>query len=152
MVRYALGAVLALILGLRSGGPAAQRAETVDAMAPKITLQVNDTVFNATLADNATAAAFVARLPTSLRMADLNDNEKFVDLPEGLPTRASTPSTIQAGDLMLYGSRTVVLFYKTFRTTYSYTPIGHIGDTAGLQDALGQKDVVVTFASLPKGQ
>ena len=50
-------------------------------MAPKITVQVNDTVFNATLADNATAAAFVARLPMSLRMADLNANEKFVDLP-----------------------------------------------------------------------
>jgi len=152
MVRYALGAVLALMLGVRSGGPAAQRAERVDAMAPKITIQVNDTVFNATLADNATAAAFAARLPMSLRMADLNANEKFVDLPTSLPTRASTPSTIRAGDLMLYGSRTVVLFYKTFRTTYSYTPIGHIDNPGGLQDALGQKDVIVTFAALPKAQ
>ena len=152
MVRYALGAVLALMLALRSGGPAAQRVERVDAMAPKITIQVNDTVFNATLAANATAAAFVARLPMSLRMADLNANEKFVDLPTALPSRASTPSTIRTGDLMLYGSSTVVLFYKTFGTTYSYTPIAQIDNPGKLQDALGPKGVVVTFAALPKAQ
>jgi hypothetical protein len=152
VVRYALVAVLALTLGLRSGRPAAQRAATVDAMAPKITIQVTDKVFNATLADDATAAAFVARLPMSLRMADLNANEKFVDLPTSLPTRASIPSTIHAGDLMLYGSRTVVLFYKTFQTTYSYTPIGRIDRPGGLQEALGPEDVVVSFATLPKAQ
>ena len=45
---------------------------------------------------------------------------------ESLPANASNPGTIQTGDLMLYGSNTLVLFYKNFSTSYSYTRIGRI--------------------------
>ncbi len=78
-------------------------------------------------------------------MIELNANEKYVDLRRELPTAAANPVTIEAGDLMLYGSSTFVLFYKTFATSYAYTKLGRIDDTAGLAAALGSGNVLVTY-------
>ena len=52
---------------------------------------------------------------------------------------------IHTGDIMLYGSNCIVLFYEDFSTSYSYTPIAHIEDTNGLKSALGSGDVTVTI-------
>lgn len=78
-------------------------------------------------------------------MIELNNNEKHADLAEKLPANPSNPGTIQIGDLMLYGSNTVVLFYKSFSTSYNYAKIGHIHDPKGLEEALGAGNVRVTF-------
>ena len=78
-------------------------------------------------------------------MTELNGNEKYFNLSNSLPTNASKPSSIQAGDLMMYGSSTLVLFYKTFSTSYSYTKLGRVDDPAGLAAALGSGNVTVTF-------
>lgn len=59
-------------------------------------------------------------LPLSLDMDELNSNEKFTDLSIDLPAVATKPGTIPNGDLMLFGSRTLVLFYKSFRTSYTW--------------------------------
>jgi hypothetical protein len=84
-------------------------------------------------------------LPLTLEMTELNGNEKYYDLPKRLPADASNPGTIQAGDVMLYGAETLVVFYKTFRTSYSYTRIGKVDDPSGLAAALGPGAVAVTF-------
>lgn len=106
---------------------------------------VGDKTFTATLADNATADAFKALLPLTLNMTELNGNEKYNYLSSSLPTAASNPGTIHAGDIMLYGNSCVVLFYETFNTGYSYTRIGAIDDPTGLAEALGAGNVVVKF-------
>jgi hypothetical protein len=47
---------------------------------------------------------------------------------------------------MLYGTHTVVVFYATFDSAYSYTRLGQVDDPAGLPQALGQRRASVTFS------
>ena len=54
-------------------------------------------------------------------MSELSGNEKHAELPKALPTSASRPGVIRTSDVMLYGSTTLVLFYETFNSSYSYT-------------------------------
>lgn len=110
-----------------------------------MTLKIGNSTFTATLADNATAQAFAAMLPMNLSMSELNNNEKYVYLDQSLPVQASSPGTIQTGDIMLYGSSCVVLFYKTFSTSYSYTRIGRVDNPDGLASAVGSGSVTVLF-------
>ena len=111
----------------------------------KMKLKIGNSTFSVTLYDNATVTAFKSLLPLTVNMVELNGNEKYADLSRKLPTNASNPGTIRNGDLMLYGSSTVVLFYKTFPTTYSYTKLGRMDDATGLVAALGAGNVTVMF-------
>ena len=113
----------------------------------KIKITVNSQIFTASLLDNNTAKAFKELLPMTIQMTELNGNEKYYDLPKSLPTNATNPGSIKNGDLMLYGSKTLVLFYKTFPTSYSYTKLGSIDDATGLEEALGTGNVSVTLDS-----
>ena len=109
-------------------------------------MTIGERRFAITLADNQAARAFAALLPLEIDMADLNGNEKHADLSQALPTDASRPGTIRNGDLMLYGSNTLVVFYKTFRSSYSYTRLGHVNETATLEQVLGQRSVAIEFS------
>lgn len=114
-----------------------------------IRVRIGDKEFTARLEDNETARAFAALLPLTLRMRDLNDNEKVIELSKKLPGEISYPGTIREGDLMIWSSRSLVLFYKTFPTSYSYSRLGRIADTTGLAEAAGAGTVTVRFEKLP---
>lgn len=114
-----------------------------ESMKLKITIGTN--TFNATLYDNPTVAAFKTRMPMTVNMKDLNANEKYFDLPNNLPANASNPGNIQAGDFLLYGTNTLVLFYKSFSTSYNYTRIAKIDNPSGLAAALGSGNITVKF-------
>ena len=113
----------------------------------RISMRVGERRYAITLSDNATGYAFAAMLPLTLDMAELNGNEKHADLAKALPANASRPGTIRNGDLMLYGAQTVVVFYKTFASPYSYSTIGRVADPAGLAQALGQHGAQVEFVN-----
>ena len=139
--------VFYLFPDLASGNPG---AGNIDDSNPhpagnKMRITIGNKTFPATLHNNATAAAFKSLLPMTVKMVDLNGNEKYFDLSSNLPTNASNPRTIQSGDLMMYGSNTLVLFYKTFPTSYSYTKLGRINDPEGLAAAVGSGNVTVTY-------
>lgn len=116
-----------------------------DNMERNITITVGGKAFPATLEDNEAAAAFAAMLPVTLQMSELNGNEKYFYLDSPLPVQSTRPGTINEGDLMLYGSSCVVLFYETFRSGYSYTRLGRIVNPDGLAEAVGDGSVHVRF-------
>ncbi len=109
-------------------------------------MTIGERRFAITLAKTEAARAFIAMLPLTLTMEELNGNEKKKELPGPLPTEASRPGTIRNGDLLLWGSRTVVVFYQTFDSPYSYTRLGRVDDPSGLPQALGRVDVRVVFS------
>ena len=108
-----------------------------------IVVSVGGKSFTAKVEDSETGRSFVAKLPLTLSMTELNGNEKYC-YGVSLPTASRYYSTIEAGDLMLYGSNCVVLFYGA-AGGYSYTRIGRLTSTAGLVSAVGNGSASVTF-------
>ncbi|MCY1302183.1 Cyclophilin-like family protein [compost metagenome] len=109
-------------------------------------MTVGERRFAITLADTEAARAFAAMLPLTIDMPDLNGNEKHAKLPKALPTSSIRPGTIRNGDLMLYGSQTLVVFYLTFDSIYSYTRLGRVDDPADLAQVLGKGTARITFS------
>ena len=87
---------------------------------------INEQEYTINLEDNETVTSLLNKLPLEVQMTELNGNEKYVYLDYDLPTNSSSQKRIYAGDVMLYGNNCLVIFYKSFNTSYSYTKIGHI--------------------------
>ena len=100
----------------------------------KIYASLNSKKLEINLEENSTASALVKLLPLDITMNDLNKNEKYAYLDESLPTNTYSPKHIEAGDVMLFGDNCLVIFYKSFDTSYSYSKIGHINNLPSLDD------------------
>lgn len=116
-----------------------------EAFAMNIKISVGGKTFDAVLEDNAAAQEFYKMLPLEIKMNELNGNEKYFRLNKNLPSKDSRAGTIHAGDLMLWSSNTVVLFYKSFSSGYSYTRLGKIINFADLSDAVGNDNISAKF-------
>ena len=93
---------------------------------------INNKEYNLELEDNDTVKELIKLLPLQFEMNELNGNEKYAYLDAMLPTNSTNPYEINTGDVMLYGNNCLVIFYKTFKTNYSYTKIGHIDNMPNL--------------------
>ena len=110
-----------------------------------VTIQINGKNFSATLEDNPSAKKFAEMLPLEIEMNELNGNEKYFYLEKNLPSDSVNVKQIHSGDLMLFGSNCVVIFYKNFSTSYSYTRLGKISNPSDLEKTLGAGNVRVKF-------
>lgn len=111
----------------------------------KANIRINGINFEVTIEDSETGKAFYNLLPLSITMNELNGNEKYYYLDESLPTNTYSQQTIETGDIMLYGSSCLVIFYETFSTSYSYTKIGKINNPENLKATVETGNVMVNF-------
>ncbi len=114
----------------------------------KMKIQVGETTFWATLAENSSVDALkelMADGPLTLNMSDYANMEKGADLGVKLPQNNESMNT-QAGDIILYQGRTFLIYYDT--NSWSLTPIGKIDDVdaEALRESLGTGDVTVTLS------
>ena len=149
MLAGALAAAMLLMgCAAASSQAAASSSETesVEDTAMKMKIEVNGSLFTATLADNAAVDALVDWVeegPVTLELSDYAGFEKVGPLGRSLPASDSQTIT-HAGDIVLYQGDQIVLFYGS--NSWSYTRLGSIDDLTGWEDALGSGDVTVTLS------
>ena len=111
-----------------------------------IMVTIGEQKFEAILEDNKTAEEFSSKLPVTFDMSELNGNEKYFNMDVSIHSEPEQVGKIEEGDLMLYGSDCLVLFYQTFKSGYSYTKIGKILKPQGLEKALGEGEIKITIS------
>lgn len=129
--------------------PASQQNDnsiTEENTVEKMTLQIGNNTFTATLENSDAVDALVDMMreaPVVIQMSDYSGFEKVGSLGTSLPT-SNKQTTTQSGDIVLYTGNQIVIFYGS--NSWSYTRLGRIDDLSGWEDALGSGDVTVTFS------
>ncbi len=119
---------------------AAKVAESVGDLGT-IKVSINGKTYDAKIESNNTAKEFLDILPLSLSMTDSEGNRKYSYMYSGLNTNTLKIKDMQAGDIALSGNSTVVVFYKSTKSSGKFIKIGHID---GLPD-LGNGSASVSF-------
>lgn len=112
----------------------------------KMTLQIGNNTFTATLENNDAVDALVDMMceePVVIQLSDYSGFEKVGSLGTSLPA-SNKQTTAQSGDIVLYNGDQIVIFYGS--NSWSYTRLGRMDDLSGWEDALGSDDVTVTFS------
>lgn len=112
----------------------------------RINITIGEKNFIGVMQDNKTTRFLTEKLPMTINMIEMEGKEKYCFTEQSFPTDASRPGHIEIGDIMLYGNNCVVIFYKNFRSIYSYTRLGRIENTEGLKEALGSGSIKVTIS------
>jgi hypothetical protein len=144
MRKYYKTVIKLCIVMLAFASMAAMPADAADKTAVKV--KVGKKAFNAEFYSNKTSRKLLKKFPLKVKMSELNGNEKYKYLDFDLPTNEKAVTEIKAGDIMLYGSDCLVVFYKSFSTSYKYTRIGRIKNVKGLKKAAGKGSVTVKFS------
>lgn len=105
-------------------------------------------LWTAALADNSSAEALKELLksgPLVIQMSDYSNFEKVGPLGQSLPTNDEQITT-QAGDIILYQGRNLVIYYDT--NSWSFTRLGKVNGVtqAEMKAILGTGDVTVTLS------
>ena len=110
------------------------KEEDNNIMNNNLKIEINNKEYIINIENNDTTNELIKLLPLELDMKDLNNNEKYIYLNNNLPTNEYNPNYINKGDVMLFGNNCLVIFYKSFNTSYSYTKIGHIDNLDDLDN------------------
>lgn len=126
--------------------PNAAAENTVKYRGNTMNITIGQSTFSTELTDTKAAQELTALLPLTLEMQDHLSNEKFAELSKALSRNDQAAGRIEAGDIMLWGGNTLVVFYESFQSSYRYTKLGKIKNTAQLKNAVGAGKVTMTFS------
>ena len=116
-----------------------------DTMNKTLTLKIDNTEVDVFWLDNDSVKALkqLAKDGLTIDLEMYGNMEQFGSLGSTLPS-SDTNLSATAGDVMLYQSNKIVLFYGS--NTYSYTKLGHINLSKGeLTELLGDENVTITL-------
>ena len=130
----------------KDGGNTVKSESTDSKKNTSIKVKVGKKTFKAVLYRNKSTKKLLRKFPLKMTMSELNGNEKYKYLNYSLPTKEKKVKKIKAGDIMLYGDDCIVIFYKSFKTSYSYTKLGRITNPKKLAKAAGRGQVKVKFS------
>lgn len=108
-------------------------------------LKIGDTIVDVAWSDNASVNALkeLAKDRLTINTHEYGGFEQTGSIGHTLPS-ADTRITTNPGDIVLYSSNQIVIFYDS--NTWSYTKLGHINmSKSELTDLLNTDNVVVTF-------
>ena len=109
-------------------------------------IKLNGKEFEFEFKDTEVANQIKSKLPFTVKMTNLNGNEVYYQFSgESFTTNTKSVGTINMGDIYLYQSNYLVLFYKTFSTSYSYTELGKLKDPTDLDTLIGSNNVEVQW-------
>ena len=111
----------------------------------KLTLKIDDMEVDVIWSDNDSVKALknLAKDELTINMSKYGGFEQVGTIGSTLPS-SDTRITTSPGDIVLYSSNQIVIFYDS--NTWSYTKLAHINlSKSELTDLLGDEDVVVTI-------
>ena len=108
-------------------------------------IKIKDKEYQIELESSETANQIKSKLPFTISMNNLNENEVYYNFDESFKTNQQSVGTINKGDIYLYQDNCLVLFYKTFTTTNTYTKIGKVINPEGLDTLIGSGNVEVMW-------
>ena len=113
----------------------------------KVNISINGKTFTATLEDNTAAKELYEIIKNdglTVEMSDYSGFEKVGALGHTL-TSNDKKTTTEAGDIVLYLSNQIVMFYGS--NSWSYTKLGKIDDLSGWEEALGSGDITAELSA-----
>ena len=149
-----IGYIKAFVLDSKSFSPI-QRTWECTSLSPAdpsdskmLALRINDVPITVAWEDNASVDALkelVQENPLTVSMSRYGGFEQVGSLGSRLPS-SDVRTTTTPGDIVLYSSNQIVIFYGS--NSWAYTRLGHITDqdAAGMTDLLGNGDVTVTIS------
>ena len=111
-------------------------------------MKINDTVVAVDWEENESVEALKALCenePLVIRMSMYGGFEQVGPIGTRLPS-SDVQTRTSAGDIVLYSSNQIVVFYGS--NSWAYTRLGHIinRDAAAMTDLLGHGDVTITIS------
>ena len=113
----------------------------------KLFIRINNIDYLFELKNTEAANQIKSKLPFTHKMTNLNGNEVYYKFKDDFTKNEKSIGSINTGDIYLYQSDTLVLFYKSFSTSYKYTEIGKLVNSTNLAQNIGSGDVTVQWCS-----